>query len=792
MRNKEEYPFQNRDSFWQNAWEKANVFKTADDDKKPKKYILDMFPYPSGDGLHVGHPKGYLATDTYCRFLRMSGFNVLHPLGWDAFGLPAEQFALKTGRHPKEAVEKNVKRFKSQIKMLGLGFDWEREINTTDEEYYKWTQWIFLRLFEKDLAYQAEIPVNWCPELKTVLANEEVVNGVSEIGGHPVIRKPMKQWMLKITEYADRLLDDLDDLDWPEPIKEMQRNWIGRSEGANIIFKTADDDNIEVFTTRADTLAGATYMVLAPEHPLVLKISKKSMLEEIKAYQEECSKLSDLERTGTNNEKTGVNTGALAINPLTGKNMQIWISSYVLGHYGTGAIMAVPAHDQRDWDFAKKYDLPIQQVVHSKSFEHDFDKSAFEDHGISSTPVKQNVKTDEAIDLMNEWIEEKGIGKKSISYKLRDWLFSRQRYWGEPIPIIHTENGPVPEEDLPLTLPKLEKIKPTGDGQSPLALAGEWLKAKGGMRETNTMPQWAGSCWYYLRYLDPKNEDHLVSQEIEKKWMPVDLYVGGAEHAVLHLLYARFWHKVLYDVGAVSTKEPFKKLLNQGMIQGSDGQKMSKSRGNVVNPDDVIEKYGSDVFRMYEMFMGPFEGSAPWNTDGISGVKRFLNRSWKILLAETILDDPNENARHKMIIKVTEDLEKFSLNTCISSLMIYLKNLEENGVSEKDKNCFLRVLTPFAPHMCEEINLIHGNEKFACQAGWPKGDPKKAIDDLLEIPIMVNGKLRSKIQVSKTDASNQELLERMSLKEKNVINFLDGRKPKKIIVIKEKIVNIVV
>jgi len=792
MKNRQEYQFQKRDSFWQKTWEEKKVFQTSEDDKKPKKYVMDMFPYPSGDGLHVGHPKGYLATDTYCRFLRMNGFNVLHPLGWDAFGLPAEQFALKTGRHPKEAVERNVKRFKSQIKMLGLGFDWDREINTTDEEYYKWTQWIFLKLFEKDLAYQAEIPVNWCPELKTVLANEEVVNGVSEIGGHPVIRKPMKQWMLKITAYADRLLDDLDDLDWPDPIKEMQRNWIGRSEGANIVFETDDSNHIEVFTTRSDTLAGATYMVLAPEHPLVEKISKGSLMKEIKSYQEECSKLSDLERTGNDNEKTGVNTGALAINPLTGKKMQIWISSYVLGHYGTGAIMAVPAHDQRDWDFAKKYNLPIQPIVKPKGPKHDFNSSAFEDYGTSSTPDKKNVETLEAIELMNKWVEEKKIGKKSISYKLRDWLFSRQRYWGEPIPIIHTENGPIAEKELPLTLPTLKKIQPTGDGQSPLALAKEWLKTKEGIRETNTMPQWAGSCWYYLRYLDPKNKNFLVSKEIEKKWMPVDLYVGGAEHAVLHLLYARFWHKVLYDVGAVSTKEPFKKLLNQGMIQGSDGQKMSKSRGNVVNPDDVIEKYGSDVFRMYEMFMGPFEGSAPWNTDGISGIKRFLNRSWKILLSESIENDPNEKARHKMILKVTEDLEKFSLNTCISSLMIYLKNLEENGVSEKDKKCFLRVLSPFAPHMCEEINLIQKGETLACQMSWPKGDPAKSIDDLLEIPIMVNGKLRSKIQVEKSDASNQKHLEEMSLKEKNVINFLDGRSPKKIIVIKEKIVNIVV
>ena len=792
MNKNQEYEFQKKDSFWQKTWEEKQVFKVSDDSKKEKKYILDMFPYPSGEGLHVGHPKGYLATDTYCRFLRMSGFNVLHPLGWDAFGLPAEQFALKTGKHPREAVKRNVKRFKSQIKMLGLGFDWDREINTTDEKYYKWTQWIFLKLFERGLAYQAEIPVNWCPELKTVLANEEVVNGVSEIGGHPVVRKPMKQWMLKITAYADRLLEDLDDLDWPEPIKEMQRNWIGKSEGAKIVFKTTENENIEVFTTRPDTLEGSTYLVLAPEHSLVSKISSKENSKEIQKYQDECSRLSDLERTGPESDKTGVNTGALATNPITGEKMQIWISSYVLGHYGTGAIMAVPAHDQRDWDFAKKYQLPIKPVVHHPDLKHDFEKSAFEEHGFSSTPKEENIATEKAIESMISWIEQSNIGEGSISYKLRDWLFSRQRYWGEPIPIIHTENGPIPEEKLPLTLPLLEKIQPTGDGQSPLALAKEWLNAKKGTRETNTMPQWAGSCWYYLRYLDPNNSEKLIDPEIEKNWMPVDLYVGGAEHAVLHLLYARFWHKVLYDIGAVSTKEPFKKLLNQGMIQGSDGQKMSKSRGNVVNPDEIIKEYGSDVFRMYEMFMGPFEGSAPWNTEGISGIKRFLNKSWKILLSENSQKDSNEKIRHKTILKVTDDIEKFSFNTCLSSLMIYLKNLEENGSSEEDKDTFLKLLTPFAPHMCEEVNLVRKGSKMACELDWPKGDAEKTIEDIMEMPVMVNGKLRARMQVKQADSTNEKLLQEMALKEENVINFLAGKDPKKIIVIKGKIVNIVI
>lgn len=791
------YPFAERDAHWQAEWERAGAFRASDDpqDPRPRSYVLDMFPYPSGEGLHVGHPKGFIATDVTCRFLRMRGRNVLHPFGWDAFGLPAEQYALATGTHPREAVAKNVERFKRQVGILGLGFDWNREINTTDPAYFKWTQWIFLQLLERGLAYEAEVPVNWCPALGTVLANEEVVGGVSERGGHPVERRPLRQWMLRITAYADRLLDDLEGLDWPEPIKEMQRHWIGRSEGATIKFPALDaageplGEVMEAFTTRPDTLGGATYAVLAPEHPLVDALTEPTRREEVDAYRAQAAKLSDLERTGTAGEKTGVDTGGTVRNPLTGEAIPVWIGDYVLGHYGTGAIMCVPAHDERDHEFARRHGLPIRPVV-SAPEGHDYDAAAWEGEGLSDTPAAQGLPTAKAIPAMTAWLAAEGHGEATISYRLRDWLFSRQRYWGEPIPVVHGPEGitPLAAADLPLTLPDLERIEPTGDGRSPLALAKEWVETEQGTRETNTMPQWAGSCWYYLRYIDPHNEAALVAPDKERLWMPVDLYVGGAEHAVLHLLYARFWHKVLYDLGVVHTKEPFARLQNVGHVQGADGQKMSKSRGNVVNPDDVVAEVGADVFRLFEMFMGPFAGSAPWSPDDIQGVRRFLDRAWRLLLGPVAAGDPNERLRHATVIKVTEDIGSFDFNTAISALMIYQNELEANGLSAADRDTHLRLLTPFAPHFAEEVHLRLEGEGLAASLSWPEGDSAKAAAEMVEIPVTVAGKLRARLQVPV--GTSQEELERLALAEEGVAKRLSGA-PRRVVVVADRLVNIV-
>jgi len=674
---------------WQKHWEEQKTFKVEVDLEKEKVYVLDMFPYPSGTGLHVGHPLGYTATDIYCRFKRLQGFNVLHPMGWDAFGLPAEQYAIKTGTHPRETTEENVKNFKRQIKMLGFSYDWDREINTTDEKYYKWTQWIFLQLYNKGLAYEAKVPVNWCPELKAVLANEEVIDGRSEIGGYPVIQQPMRQWMLKITDYAESLLDGLDDLDWPGSVKDLQRNWIGKSEGANVHFNLPSiNTSIIVYTTRPDTLFGATYMVLAPEHPLVEKLVSSEKKSAVISYTEAAQKKSDLDRGELSKEKTGVPLGAYAINPVNGEEIPIWVADYVLMSYGTGAIMAVPGHDQRDYEFAKEYDLPIVEVVSGG----DITENAYTDN-IDGLLI--NSSNDDGLDLNGqkvanaiqstiEWLKRGEKGEATIQYKLRDWLFSRQRYWGEPIPVVHKSDGSiiaVNESDLPLTLPQVEKYEPAGTGESPLANIDDWVNIPEGKRETNTMPQWAGSCWYYLRFVDPLNKAQPWSKEAESYWMPVDLYVGGVEHAVLHLLYSRFWHHVLHDLGLVSTREPFQKLFNQGMIRGEDGQKMSKSRGNVVNPDDVVQEYGADSFRLYEMFMGPLDKSKPWSTSGLQGCYRFIQKVWKLFtvdpskIQENCANEETIKLLHQTVKKVTEDLSDLRFNTSVSQLMIFVNHL---------------------------------------------------------------------------------------------------------------------
>ncbi|CAG5093368.1 Leucyl-tRNA synthetase [Thermobacillus xylanilyticus] len=792
---------------WQAYWEKNKTFKTHDDTSKPKFYALDMFPYPSGSGLHVGHPEGYTATDIVARYKRMRGYNVLHPMGWDAFGLPAEQHALNTGEHPRGFTEQNINNFRRQIKSLGFSYDWDREISTTDPEYYKWTQWIFLQLYKKGLAYVAEVPVNWCPALGTVLANEEVINGVSERGGHPVIRKPMRQWMLKITEYAERLLEDLEELDWPESIKEMQRNWIGKSQGAEVTFAIdGHDASITVFTTRPDTLFGATYCVLAPEHELVDKITTEAQREAVEAYREAAARKSDLERTDLAKEKTGVFTGAYAVNPVNGAKLPVWIADYVLGGYGTGAIMAVPAHDQRDWEFAKKYDLPIIEVVRGG----DVTKEAFTGDGPHvNSGLLDGLHNEEAKAKMIEWLEREGKGRAKTTYRLRDWLFSRQRYWGEPIPILHLEDGtmkPVPEEDLPLLLPDLDEIKPSGTGESPLANATDWvntvdpetgLKAR---RETNTMPQWAGSCWYYLRYIDPHNDKELVSKEKEKYWLPVDLYIGGAEHAVLHLLYARFWHKVLYDIGVVSTKEPFQKLVNQGMILGTNNEKMSKSRGNVINPDDIVNEYGADTLRMYEMFMGPLEATKPWNTNGVEGTYRFLSRVWRLYVGENgklnpkiadgDADDAFKRTWHRTIKKVTEDYENLRFNTAISQLMIFVNDAyKAERLPRKAMNDFLQLLSPIAPHIAEELWERMGHSDTITYEPWPEYDEAWTVDQEIEIVVQVNGKIVDRVKVA-ADAPEDEL-ERLAKESARVQELTAGKTVRKIIVVKGKLVNIV-
>lgn len=791
---------------WQKYWAKTNTFNTHDDPEKPKFYALDMFPYPSGQGLHVGHPEGYTATDILSRVKRSQGYNVLHPMGWDAFGLPAEQYALDTGNDPAEFTQKNIETFRRQINSLGFSYDWNREVNTTDPEYYKWTQWIFTKLYEKGLAYEAEVAVNWVPELGTVISNEEVIDGKSERGGYDVVRKPMRQWMLKITAYADRLLDDLELVDWPESIKEMQRNWIGRSVGANIEFKVAGTDkSYTVFTTRPDTLFGATYSVLAPELDLVREITTPEQKAAVETYIEETAKKSDLKRTDLAKEKTGVFTGAYAINPVNGKEIPIWIADYVLSSYGTGAIMAVPAHDERDFEFAQTFGLEILPVIEGG----DVEKAAYTEDGTHiNSEFLDGMNKQEAIDKMNEWLEENGVGKKEVSYRLRDWLFSRQRYWGEPIPIIHWEDGTVtavPEEELPLRLPKTKNIKPSGTGESPLANIEEWVNVvdpvtgKKGRRETNTMPQWAGSSWYYLRYIDPHNKKELADYEKLKRWLPVDIYIGGAEHAVLHLLYARFWHKFLYDIGVVPTKEPFQKLYNQGMILGENNEKMSKSRGNVVNPDDVVETYGADTLRMYEMFMGPLDASIAWSENGLEGSRKFLDRVWRLIVDEnnkmrdritTLNDGKLDKVYHQTVKKVTEDYENLHFNTAISQLMVFINEAYKvDALPYEYIEGFVQLLAPIAPHMGEELWAILGNDGGISYAPWPTYDEAALVEDEVEVVFQVNGKVRAKSNVPR-DLGKDEL-EKAALANEIVQEYIEGKTVRKVIAVPNKLVNIV-
>lgn len=791
---------------WQKYWAKKNEFNTHDQPDKPKFYALDMFPYPSGQGLHVGHPEGYTATDILSRFKRSQGFNVLHPMGWDAFGLPAEQYALDTGNDPAEFTKKNIETFRRQINSLGFSYDWNREINTTDPEYYKWTQWIFTKLYEKGLAYEAEVPVNWVPELGTVIANEEVIDGKSERGGYDVIRKPMRQWMLKITAYADRLLDDLEEVDWPESIKEMQRNWIGRSVGANVTFKVAGSDAaFTVFTTRPDTLFGATYTVLAPEHELVQAITTPEQKAAVEAYVAETAKKSDLNRTDLSKEKTGVFTGAYAVNPANGKEVPIWIADYVLASYGTGAIMAVPAHDERDHEFAKAFGLEIIPVLAGG----DVEEAAYTEDGPHiNSEFLDGLDKEAAIEKMNHWLEEQGVGKKEISYRLRDWLFSRQRYWGEPIPIIHWEDGTtttLPEDQLPLRLPKTDNIKPSGTGESPLANVSEWVNVVDpetgmkGRRETNTMPQWAGSSWYFLRFIDPHNKNRLADFDKLKRWLPVDIYIGGAEHAVLHLLYARFWHKFLYDLGVVPTKEPFQKLFNQGMILGENNEKMSKSRGNVVNPDDVIEQYGADTLRMYEMFMGPLDASIAWNENGLEGSRKFLDRVWRLIVDEngkmrdritTFNDGKLSKVYNQTVKKVTEDFEQLHFNTAISQLMVFVNEAYKSDALPYEYVAgFVQLLAPIAPHIGEELWAILGNKECISYVPWPTYDESALVEDEIEVVFQVNGKVRAKAKVP-ADA-DKATLEQLAQSNELVKEQLNGKTIRKIIVVPNKLVNIV-
>jgi len=793
---------------WQQYWADNKTFKTENETEKPKFYALDMFPYPSGAGLHVGHPEGYTATDILSRFKRMQGYNVLHPMGWDAFGLPAEQYALDTGNDPAEFTAKNIATFKRQIQELGFSYDWDREINTTDPEYYKWTQWIFIQLYKKGLAYVDEVAVNWCPALGTVLANEEVIDGKSERGGHPVERRPMKQWMLKITAYADRLIDDLEEVEWPESIKDMQRNWIGRSEGAEVTFDIdGTDENFTVFTTRPDTLFGATYCVIAPEHKLVDQITSAEQRQAVEAYLDKVKLKSDLERTDLAKEKTGVFTGAYAINPINGKKMPIWVADYVLVSYGTGAIMAVPAHDERDYEFATEFGLEIIPVLEGG----DISKEAFTGDGQHiNSDFLNGLNKEEGIAKAIQWLEEKGVGEKKISYRLRDWLFSRQRYWGEPIPMIHWEDGtttPVPESELPLVLPKTDNIRPSGTGESPLANISEWVNVvdpetgKKGRRETNTMPQWAGSSWYFIRYIDPTNKEAIADPELLKRWLPVDIYIGGAEHAVLHLLYARFWHKVLYDLGVVHTKEPFHKLFNQGMILGEGNEKMSKSKGNVVNPDEIISSHGADTLRLYEMFMGPLEASVAWSTNGLDGARRFLDRIWRLFVNEEdgaiaakiqASDDKTlEKSYHQTVKKVTEDYEGIRFNTAISQMMVFINDCYKADVIPTEyAEGFVKMLAPMVPHVAEELWQILGHDESLSYKEWPTYDEAKLVDDEVEIAVQVLGKVRAKIIVAK-DASKEEI-EKVALADDKVQEYMAGKDLVKIIVIPGKLVNIVV
>ncbi|WP_337746694.1 leucine--tRNA ligase [Victivallis vadensis] len=848
-----EYDFASIEKKWQRFWEENKTFKAVDFADKPKYYVLDMFPYPSGAGLHVGHPEGYTATDIICRYRRMKGDNVLHPMGWDAFGLPAEQYAVETGTHPEITTQKNVDNFRRQIKSLGFSYDWDREINTTDPGYFKWTQWIFMQLHKKGLAYLDEVAVNWCPALGTVLANEEVIDGRSERGNHPVERRPMKQWMLRITEYAERLLQDLDELDWPEGVKEMQRNWIGKSVGAEVIFKTSAGPSVTVYTTRPDTLFGATYMVLSPEHPLVKGITAPECRAAVEAYQAEAAKKTDLARTELSTEKTGAFTGAYAINPVNGVKIPIWIADYVLISYGTGAIMAVPAHDTRDFEFAQKFDLPIKCIIAP-------DPEAAKAEGVDVAAVLagkacwtgegklinsansdglalDGMSVRESKPAATRWLAERGLGREAVKYKLRDWLFSRQRYWGEPFPIIHYEDGSIElvnDSELPVNLPEMEDFKPSGTGEPPLAKAKDWLNytdpatGRKGRRETNTMPQWAGSCWYYLRYIDPKNPDQAWDPAKEKYWMPVDLYVGGAEHAVLHLLYSRFWHKVLFDLGLVSTKEPFRKLVNQGMILGvsykdkrgalvptdqvdftpngpvrkSDGEalvefpaKMSKSLRNVVNPDDVIREYGADSMRMYEMFMGPLEATKPWSTKGVEGVFRFLKRAWRLIAQSEIVDVPctPEQLRvlHATIRKVSQDLDTFNFNTAISQLMIFLNEFSKcDRVPREAAEKFVLLLSPFAPHIGEELWSTLGHAETLAYEPWPVWDEKVLEVNEVEILVQVLGKPKARLMMP-VDA-DQEAASKLALAAPEVQAALGGKPVRKVIYVPKRLVNIVI
>ena len=909
--SRRQYPFHLIESRWQRHWAAEETFRAwnpgdhipeshpfglrhdlagraaSASELPPKFYILDMFPYPSGAGLHVGHPEGYTATDILARYRRAQGFNVLHPMGWDSFGLPAEQYAVKTGQHPRITTETNIANFTRQIQSLGFSYDWSRELATTDPEYFRWTQWIFLKIYNswfnpatnkaepietltypaecqtesqqrafrdsKRLAYVSEAPVNWCPELGTVLANEEVIDGKSEVGGFPVIRKPMRQWMLRITAYAEKLLADLNTIEWSDSLKEMQRNWIGRSEGAEVDFQVdGQPEKIRVFTTRPDTLFGATYMVLSPEHRLVAGITTPAQAAAVKQYQEFAATKSDLERTELAKDKTGVWTGSFAINPVTGGQIPIWIADYVLASYGTGAIMAVPAHDERDFEFAQKFGLPVVQVVQPPDAKTEWQGFCDEGTAVNSSNAElalDGLPTAEAKRQITAWLESKGLGQKTVNFKLRDWLFSRQRYWGEPFPILwrtdaegHRYHEALPETALPLMPPTLEDYKPTADGQPPLARAHDWLHLPdGSIRETNTMPQWAGSCWYYLRYLDAKNAQGFVGSEIENYWMKsggktpgVDLYVGGTEHAVLHLLYARFWHKVLFDLGQVSTAEPFFKLVNQGLILGEDGQKMSKSRGNVVNPDDVLVEYGADAFRLYEMFMGPLQDTKPWNTQGVEGVYRFLGRVWRLFVdekAETdyeqastvaaggdassdeakrlldlirlsplIRDEAPTPAQlkllHECIRKVTHDLEHLQFNTAISAMMVFINGAMtwENRPSAVLRS-FLQLLAPFSPHLAEELwQRLHQHQGVSVPsltyAPWPAFDPALLVETDMELPVQVNGKLRDVIRMP-VDASAAEI-EAAALKAEKALPFIAGKTVKKVIVVPRKMVNVVV
>lgn len=851
---------------WQKYWEENKTFKTSEDMNLKKFYALDMFPYPSGAGLHVGHPEGYTATDILSRYKRANGYNVLHPMGWDAFGLPAEQYALDTGNDPREFTQKNIETFKRQIKELGFSYDWDREVDTTDPNYYKWTQWIFIQLYNKGLAYVDEVPVNWCPALGTVLSNEEVVDGVSERGGHPVERRPMRQWVLKITDYAEKLLADLDDLDWPESLKAMQRNWIGKSEGAEITFTVSQKDLcFKVFTTRPDTLFGVTYCVLAPEHPLVDNIVSKEQRKEVDNYLEIVKRKSDLERTDLNKDKTGVFTGAYAINPLNGMEIPIYIADYVLYSYGTGAVMAVPAHDERDFEFATKFNLEIVPTIFPKNiaerFAFEADEKAqkelseteiieynnetlrLEEEFLNNLPYTElgylgylpmdleiNSEEDEekalqmfenyslksseeAAELIVKFLEEKGVATKKVTYKLRDWLFSRQRYWGEPIPVIHWEDGTMTtltEDELPLLLPETDNIKPSGTGESPLANLTDWLEVtckktgKKGKRETNTMPQWAGSCWYYLRYIDPHNKECFADPEKLKYWLPVDVYIGGAEHAVLHLLYARFWHKVLYDLGLVPTKEPFQKLFNQGMIlaESKDGkaEKMSKSKGNVVNPDDIVKSHGADTLRVYEMFMGPLDASIAWSTNGLDGARRFLDRVYRLLIDEEtvtvnkkVLEQENKDldvSYNFTVKKVGEDIENLQFNTAISQLMVFVNDCNKaKFIPRKYALGLIQLLAPFAPHLAEEMWSIYGNSESISYVEWPKYDESKLVSDSVEIVIQILGKVKAKLLVEK-DLSKEEL-EKVALNSIEVKKLIEGKEIVKIIAVPNKLVNIV-